>query len=43
MRKCIKLNSVVDVTDYVFHGNPKEYLMKVLILLQHLIIVSIQD
>ena len=43
MRKYIKLNSVANVTDYVFHGNPKEYLMKVLSLLQHLIIVSIQD
>ena len=43
MRKYFKLNSVAGVTDCVYHGNPKEYQMKVLSLLQHLIIVSIQD
>ena len=45
MGKYFKLNSVVVVTDgdVCYHGDPKEYLMKVLSHLQHLIIVSIQD
>ena len=41
IRKYFKLNTIVNVTFY--HGNPKEYLMKVLSRLQHLIIVLIQD
>ena len=44
MRKYFKLNSIVGITDIMFyHDNLKEYLMKVFSLLQHLIIVSIQD
>ena len=43
MRKYFKLNSVAGVTDMFYHGNLKDYLIKVLSHLQHLIIVSIQD
>ena len=41
MGKYFKLNSVVVVIDLFYHGNLKEYLMKVLSHLQHLMIVSI--
>ena len=41
MRKYFKLNSVVNVTDYVLSWRSKGYLMKVLSDLQHLIIVLI--
>ena len=43
MRKCFNLNSFVNVIDRFYHGNLKEYLMKVLSHLHHLIIVLIQD
>ena len=44
--KYFKLNSVVGAADYVGaadHGNQKDYLMKVLSYLQHLITVLLQN
>ena len=43
MRKCFKLNSIVNLLIVFCHGNLKEYLMKVLNHVHHLIIVLIQD
>ena len=44
MSKYFKLNTIVGVIDRIYyHGNPKDYLMKVLSHLQHLIIVLIRD
>ena len=40
INKYFKLNSVVNM---FHHGNPKDYLMKVLNHLQHLITVSLQN
>ena len=42
MRKYFKLNSVAGVMIVFYHGDLKEYLMKVLNRLQHLIMVLIQ-
>ena len=43
LRKCFKLNSVDGAADYVYHGNLKDYLMKVLNHLQQLITVLLQN
>ena len=43
MGKYFQLNSVTGVIDHVYHGNLKDYLMKVLNHPKHLIIISIQD
>ena len=43
MGKYFKLNSNVGVMIVCYHGNPNEFLMKVLSHLQHLIIASIKD
>ena len=38
-----KINTIINVTDYVYHGNLKDYLMKLLNHLLHLIIVLHQQ
>ena len=43
LRKYFKLNSVVDAADYVLSWHKKDYPMKVLNHLQHLIIVLLQN
>ena len=43
MRKYFKLNTILELLIVCCHGNLKDYLMKVLSHLQHLIIILIQD